>query len=543
MILLSNYDEYIVELKLTESLRNFPLFLSNRLRKMLSQIDHEIAKELLDRHSDTDTKVKQTFVDVHDEKPDTITFIQPNKVVQIIGLDDDIKDDQDLENIDKDPIYKEFIVKLTDNNDVYKKSRSETRWGRFINSAFPGKYQQSLPGGQNKKDIESFVNLYKSLYDRKIKFPMIDVVNGMDIAKWYHCDNYYDDDDGSLGESCMSRKDEEYFELYTSNPNEVSLIIMYGDISKSNIKARALLWKLDSPSGRMFMDRVYTNDYSDEQIFIDYAKQNNWLYKSRQGMGSDISIIDPSIDESRNLIMMVELHPEDYSLYPYLDTMTYYNPSTGKISNKYGIYNAKYELTDTGGGTYEAPEYDEEPEWVYSNYHGEEIDKNHSKYCVFGDDWVREDDAIRVWNSSEWGSGQNYAVPGNEEIVHSKFEIPGENTYNKYFPKKKCIWSDHLNTWLFNEGAQTGAKKVWTDLERKNFVLDHSKRLDKTFKEINGEYWSMDLFNDNGLLIGEISPLVTSPVGTPPRGWHRMLKYVDDNGNIFVRGQYYGKEE
>ena len=540
MKLLSKFDEYIVELKITEALRNFPLFLSKRLRDMLSQIDHEISTELLSKHSDLDTRVPQAYIDIHKDKSDAITFIQPNKAAQVLGWDN-IENDEEL------PVkLKDSSIVVDDNNDVFKKYRGETRWGRFINSAFPGQFELSSSGGQNKKDIESFVNLYKALYDRGDKFAMIDVVNGDQIAHYYDCNNYKNSSRGTLGDSCMARKDSSYFELYTQNPEKVGMVIMYGDEQRNTIKARAILWTLNVPDGRKFMDRVYTNDYVDEQTFIDYAKQNNWLYKSRQSMGADINITDPSTDNSNSLTMMSELKPDsDYSRYPYTDTMSFYNPYSGFISNKYRIYNAKYELTDTGGGNYQASGYNEEPEWIFSKYHGEEIDKHIAKYCKFGDDWVREDEPgiVRVWNS---GGGTNFAVPGFDGIVQSKFEYQKERdgemvdkTYDKWFPKNKCVWSDELNTWIFLWSANV----VWKNLERTEMALEHNKREGKYYKKVNGEYWALPLVNDRGRLIGTVTPKIDRPVGNPPRGWHRRAEYIDDDNNLFKTGVYYGKVE
>ena len=537
MKLLSKFDEYIVELKIEEALRNFPLFLSKRLRDLLSNIDHEIATELLSKHSDLDTRVKQAYVDIHKDKADAITFIQPNKAAQVLGWEG-IEDDDQL--ADK---LKDVSIEAGDGDDVFTKYRGETRWGRFIQAAFPGKYEQSLPGGQNKQDIESFVNLYKALYDRDEKFAMLDIVDGAKIAHFYNCDNYATSN-GTLGDSCMARKSASYFQLYTNNPDKVSMVIMYSNDRKNKIKARALLWTLNVPEERKFMDRVYTNNYVDEQTFIDFAKQNNWLYKSRQGMGADINITDPSTDTSGSVTMMSELSPDnDYSRYPYLDTMSYYNPYSGFISNKYRIYNAKYELTDTGGGSYSASGYNEEPEWVYSKFHGEDIDKHISKYCKFGDDWVREDTPgiVRVWNS---GGGENYAVPGFDGIVHSRFEYKKERdgeiqdkTYDKWFPRNKCIWSDSLNTWVFLWSADV----VWQNLERTEYALEHKKREGDFYKKVNGEAWALDLVDDNGRLIGEVTPKLERPVGDTPRGWHRRAEYIDSDNNLWKKGVHYGK--
>jgi len=533
MKLLSSYNEYIVELKIIEALRTFPLFLSKRLRDKLSQINHEIATELLAKHSDLDTKVKQTFLDVHPDKPDYITFIQPNKASQVLGWE--IAEDSEL--VDKIKSEINTLNNISDDDDVFKRFRGETKWGRFLQAVFPGKYQLSLGGGQNRKDIESFVNLYKSLNTKETLFPLLDIVKGSDISYWYNCDNYHDEEDGSLGDSCMKSVPNDYFDIYTKNTDKVSLVIMYTNDSKSTICARAILWKLDEPGNRIFMDRVYTNNYSHEQTFIDFAIHNNWLYKESQSMGAELSITDPENDHTEHITLMAKLKPVNYDNYPYCDTMTFYNPHTGIISNK-DNFNPKYEMTDTDGNPYEIDDYHDPDDYVYSEYHGSDILEEDAIWCGYGKDWVEKDVAIKVFNSG----GENYAVPGNPNVVQSKFDIPGKGTYNKHFPEVKCVWSNYLDTWLF-KGDTTGAKKVWADKQRNKSILDHSKRLNIAFKEVNGEYWLNQFVDDNGDLVNGIVAKIEKPIGTPPQGWHRRREYVDEAGNIFRRGVFSGTEE
>jgi len=539
MKLLSNYDKYINELKIEEALRTFPLFLSKRLRTMLRDIDHDIARELLSKHSDLGTRVKQTFVDIHPEKEDFITFINPNKAAEVLGWD--LTDDTQLDDLEQNfDVAK--LNRLQDRNALYKNFRGETRWGRFINASFPEQYKQSLPGGQNKEDIESFVNLYKALYSRAGKFEMLDIVNGDRIAYWYNCRHYAGDRGGTLGESCMKRQTADTFQIYTDNPDKCSMIIMYSDSTKRKIKARALLWTLNVPEGRKFMDRVYTEGYADEQIYIDYAKENGYLYKSSQSMGSSVHTTDPTTNRTSALSMMAELHHTDYDRYPYCDSMAYFNPDTGEITNKGQDFNAKYELNCTGGGRYETSYYEQTPVFVHSKYHGEEINQHTAKYCKLGDDWVRAGEAIRVHNSGI--EGEVYSVPNNPDVVNSRFMRKNrdgeEREFNRNYPKRKCVWSEHLNTWVFR-GDTTGAVNVWANLERTESVVEHLKRLNFSFKEVDGEYWLKTLVR-NGRLIGETSAPVQRPVGEAPAGWHRRSRFVDEDGNIWTRGKFTGRE-
>jgi len=124
------------------------------------------------------------------------------------------------------------------------------------------------------------------------------------------------------------------------------MLILHPEDVRDKIIGRALVWKLDEPEGRYFMDRIYTANDSDEYMFIEYAKRKGWLYKSSQSIGHDINTIDPKNDKSDTIKMVVNLKPNGYDYYPYLDTMRFYNPYTGMLTNSYKFayeYNTKEE--------------------------------------------------------------------------------------------------------------------------------------------------------------------------------------------------------
>lgn len=480
--MITKYNNYLKRNKVLEGLRNFPLFLSDRLMDILKKMDHEAAKELLSMHNDLDTRVTKTFVDIHEQKNNYFTFTQPNKAVRILNLDDITEDEQIKDRKD------DIINNINNNDDLYQKYRSEIRIGSFISEIFGDKYPESLSGGQNKKDRESFVNLYKAYYSEEEKFIMFDVVHGDRISHFYNCNNYdLTNDDSSLSNSCMRRVPSYYFDIYTKNSN-VGLVIMYSDNTHTKIKGRAILWKLDSHPGRYFMDRVYTDDYSDEQLFINYAKSKNWMYKKSQSMGSDIKIVDPENGNDGSYIdLWLELNNLNYNSFPYCDTMVYFNPDNNIISNT-DNHNPKFELISTGGdyeriGGYDDDDYDN---YVYSQYNGEDINRDEATYCELGQDWVYTREAIRVFNT---GLGTVYATPDYEGIVEQTITVNGE-TKTKHFLKDRCIWSDYLNTWIFKPSSV----KVWLNKEKTSQGIEHKKRKDIDFIEVDGELYAKNLF-------------------------------------------------
>lgn len=461
-----NYTNFINEKFLYENLREMKFVLSKRLIDILNMIDHPISNELLKLHNDLDFNFKHTFIDIHEEKDDFITFIQSNKASEILNF----PDKETYDNFDKS-----IFLDINLNHQVYQSHRGETRIGRFINSVFGTSRFAS--------ELENFVRLYKAKYDQDEKFKLMKIVQGNDISHYYNCDNYQNSR-GSLGSSCMSNVSSIYFEIYENNEN-IGMLVLFSNSNENYIKGRAIVWfDLIQPDGRVFMDRIYTNNSADEQLFIEYAIKNKWLYKSQQSIGHDIRIIDSIDGSSRHMKLLSQLKNWEYDSYPYLDTMCFYNPDNGKISNR--SEGMQLKLQSTGGDAYDV--YDNQDRigtLVHSRYHDEDIFEHESKYCEFGDDWVLEEEAIKVFNS-----GNKYAVPGHPSIVHSY--IP--SIVDKHFEKDKCVWSDYLRTWVF----KSSSRKVWLDKEKTRSVIDYKKRENDKFAKVGEDYYHINLVEKEG---------------------------------------------
>jgi len=379
-----------LELKVNE----LELVLSPRMKNVLKEMDHQIAKDLLDLHMDSKREFKQTFIDLG-TKPDMVSFIQSNKVPELIepeivhgtfqrnpnfklppnwakDPDERTEDEKSMGEFDYVPGFKNpwiqdinhvldlHEIQFSDkNHPVWHKNRSEVKVGRFISRMFPNKYPPNVARGERPtvpNDVESFVNMFVAIVESKSK--MIGVVSGDEIKHYYNCEYYYKNQ-GTLGGSCMkdsSKGEYGYFEIYTSNPEHIQMLVLYPEDIRDKIIGRAILWKLTTVDGKevkdkYFMDRVYTASDSDEYMFIEYAKANGYYYKGTQTYGADYDIVHPNGDIKRT-IMEVFLPPKSYDNYPYMDTMQFYNPDTGIITNDsrryregkgYGV------MTDTGG--------------------------------------------------------------------------------------------------------------------------------------------------------------------------------------------------
>jgi hypothetical protein len=138
----------------------------------------------------------------------------------------------------------------------------------------------------------------------------------------------------------MSNVESEYFDIYVKNPEKISLVILKND-DGDKILGRALLWELDQPK-ITFMDRIYTVSDSYVQLFKDYSYKMGWYHKSTQNSSTiDLMSVDSSgtkIYISENLTTVLYTSRQvDYDKFPYLDTLKYFNTSTGQISSDYSF--------------------------------------------------------------------------------------------------------------------------------------------------------------------------------------------------------------
>ena len=144
----------------------------------------------------------------------------------------------------------------------------------------------------------------------------------------------------------MANSPASFFEIYTSNPDVCQLLILKTEDGQK-IKGRALVWKLAGPQEITYMDRVYTHDDSDVELFRQYAAKNGWYRKPNNNHAVDEYMITPEGTSVRLGSLYVKVGKGGYSRYPYLDTLKYYNEYKGTLStNDDG---SCITLEDTGG--------------------------------------------------------------------------------------------------------------------------------------------------------------------------------------------------
>ena len=378
-------DIWIYE-SLNESIVKFSPGFINVLKKM----DNDLSKKVLSINN-KDIDVTTNYIDVFDSN--SLSFMQDKKAQDIISKNVDVRykyiragaylnnntsnqymfDSMDVTPSTDEPSADDILELIK----TEKSNRSESLWSLLVNqegkkfivnnnsivlndssddsklwtmSKSNNMRVGRLIRGLLKSDkievkdseIELFVNHYKSTIDiLNDKFLNFSIVDGDDIALWYHEDKYADGERGDLGGSCM-RYDRcsEYFDIYTQNPEVVSLLI-YVD-SNNKLLGRSIIWTLTT--GEKFMDRVYTHNASDNILFKQYAREKLISYKKLDNMWATGNLINSDGTES-SMNISCNIKKISYDYFPYMDTMKYY--LNGKISNT--KFHGSYTLEDTEG--------------------------------------------------------------------------------------------------------------------------------------------------------------------------------------------------
>ena len=231
----------------------------------------------------------------------------------------------------KSVINKEGLKQDDITRELWSTNRNPIRIGRWVRSILP------LTGKSfNDADVEKFVNEYKSVLEvMNDAFSKFDVVSGDQIYHFYH-DDQYSQIRGTLGNSCMAGVPPKCLYIYTDNPEVCQLVILYdnngqivdGKYKSRKIIGRALLWKLTD--GEMYMDRIYTVNQSDEDLFKKFAERNGWWAKEYQNSSTDFRMVKGKA--SKTEIIKVQLKNwDDY--FPYVDSIPYFDDTKGILTN------------------------------------------------------------------------------------------------------------------------------------------------------------------------------------------------------------------
>jgi hypothetical protein len=388
-----DYSEFILESKI-ELLLEANIKYTDKFKGILDEIDSPISTKLK-QLSGKEVDVNTNYIDINTKSKDTILFTPDSKTLKIPttiledgysysgAADRARRNGYPIKNIDNPERnqevevvkelsseelanffgstgYKITHIKFINQNskeecetfydtnklskDISEIKQSEVKVGRFATSILTKAGLEFKP-----TEIEDFVSKYKTAIQiRNDIFKRFEIVSGDDIKKFYNEEAYYERG-GTLGGSCMRySKCANFLNIYSKNPDKVSLIILKSDKDPEKIIGRAILWTDDKD--RRFMDRVYIINHANQTLFVEYAIKNGFYYKKNQTYSEG----DPIMFNGQQLsmedsVVTVELKPGSYYEYPYADTLKYYDTSTGYISNDDSM-DHDCTLTDTEGG-------------------------------------------------------------------------------------------------------------------------------------------------------------------------------------------------
>jgi hypothetical protein len=375
---------------------------SNNFKKVMSKIEHPLAKAILDIENQ-DHPVRNNYLDVNLKANDKLGFIPDRKAQEILSdtkvyvnfvgsgggwlknkdTNQTIFDKLGYTYVEEETPYdapstevgeviaetisetsgrKYAWVKFPNGQGVYNAeklrivdAKEKALWTKGRQEIFVGRGIRALLTSAGikflDKDLEEFVNLYKATVDKmNDRFQYFESIKGQEIGHWYHYSNYKERS-GSLGSSCMSNVNPDYFDIYISNPDVCELVILKSEQDDSLIVGRALLWTLSD--GKKFMDRIYTIKDSDVQLFRDWAKENGWYSKQYNSSSDSGRAINPENGEQVDLgTLTVNIKKGMYEAYPYLDTLKYFKPREGTLSNRRTGTSDEYNLESTDGDLY-----------------------------------------------------------------------------------------------------------------------------------------------------------------------------------------------
>jgi hypothetical protein len=473
MKFLSNYLDFILEAVSRNEMR---LHYSEEFRKLLTKISKKMdwAKSLLAAEDSNQISDIYTLIDVTD-KNDTISFIQVNRILR--------SEPETKKYPDSDVYFLSRDITNDKSHDFWNKGRTEIGIGRWVRRVIFDLHKSSI----SDSEIEKFVNQYKAIFDGEDS--SLELVSGEDIRKYYLHSNY-ESTKGQLGNSCMRYSNcQPYLDIYVKNTQVCQLLILRSDEDPEKIKGRALLWKIKIPENykngyqiyndEYYLDRIYTINDSDRQLFQDWAEEKNIQhFNSRLG---------------NNWRIFIQLGDFDYKSYPYMDSLMVYNPENKVLSSDEDLWPSSgfIKIQETGGGFIS-------DDAVWSNYSDEWIQRSDAVYCENVDDYINSADAVYLEYKDI------YAYP-NEDVVWSEF-------HSESFYSDDCVYSELMSDNLYPDNDQVIEIRV-DDYGNTDYVVKSRTDL---YVEIDGDYYGRSTY-----------------VKDPYTGKYHFLDEKDEEGNKY----------
>jgi hypothetical protein len=309
------------------------------------------------------------------------------------------------------------------------------------------------------KYTEREKNIFSEQYFKLVVITRPDInlkiVDGEDLIKYYEEVTYYKpSNSGTLWNSCMRYS---YCSRYVSFYNDIPIkmaVLLY----KNYVVARSLLWESNN---QVYYDRVYSYNAEYEGLIENLLEGSNYknLREGNSSCASTASYIEVPLPSD---IFCNADH------YPYVDSLKYYSPSLGILSNKElsdvvsdvivldrtdGSYTPVIQVVDCDMCGRETDPDDlcsiERGPFrgdcgcdncaIYSEEYSCYISRQDSVFCEFTCSYILEDDAVEVPggicyyshdNLSEYENGYGHFVLGEHDYVQVGLEYYHPNDPN-----------------------------------------------------------------------------------------------------------------
>lgn len=451
--MIKDYSSFKQDFEFESFINESMVYFSPNFRKQIKKIDSPISQELIDLEG-VDIKDDISFIDF-DSTPGMFTFktmknfkkgfeelLRIAKEYNSPVLSTYLKIGNEFEPTKNliDGLWISDPTNIDNGQTAITQSRNPFKIGRFINSVFPGKF--------TAQQIEDFTNKYKALQVSSAEKFII--VEGDEIAHWYKSENYKKEEH-TLGTSCMKNVSTTYFHIYTKNPDVCKMLCL---VENDLLLGRALLWKPEyikktqdktEVSFEWFMDRQYAISDAVIQKFKDYAISQGWAYRRVNSFSEVKGIVYKG--EIFNCDMKVQLKNIKYIQFPFVDTFRKFEPNDSFLINDDDVKEVGYYLlSSTGGGYSQTGQYDDDDsDYVWSDYHGEDINRHYAVWSDTYESYLYIDEAVEIISGSrryrDWYPQDASELRWDgwvEEYIHEEDAIYSEE-YDYYLLESESV--------------------------------------------------------------------------------------------------------
>lgn len=213
----------------------------------------------------------------------------------------------------------------------------------------PGSTLMKIINKISTKEVELFVNAFKSEIERKSKKLKMVTIKGESFIKGYSNSIYKKNEDGivagELGGNCMAHENRQgLLKMYLKADNvELLLLVEDNDELFPTAYGRALLWT--TTTGERVIDRVYTikrEEYFD--YFLDYGMRNDFYVRETGTHNSSRTFYK----NGEVVVKYFEVEiPKGIEQYPYMDTFKFFTKDGLRLTNNDEV-NDKILITNDG---------------------------------------------------------------------------------------------------------------------------------------------------------------------------------------------------